>query len=216
MITGVETVDLVNIGVIRGKVSNDVLSAIKDEVVEIQNDYSKAVPHNIDLAGHIRKEYLLSKCCDVVEQEAVSLAVEHNKKYNYINTLYTNNTTKKFKFRLESLWVNFQERYEFNPLHRHGGVYSFVVWVDIPYFLNFEQKISPGNKSYTNRSGMFEFVYTDILGRITGESVLADKTYEGNILLFPADLHHMVHPFYSTEKTRISIAGNLELVADNS
>ena len=60
---------------------------------------------------------------------------------------------------------------------------------------------------------MFEFTYTDILGHIRGESIAVDKTYEGNILMFPSGLHHMVHPFYSTDKYRISVAGNIKVIS---
>jgi len=33
---------------------------------------------------------------------------------------------------LEELWVNFQKKYEYNPLHDHGGMFSFVIWMKIP------------------------------------------------------------------------------------
>lgn len=212
MITDITTIDLKNIGIIKGRVDRAVIDIVKQEIHDISRDFSKATSHNKELAGHIRKEFLLSQCCAAVEEVAVKLAIEHNNYYDYINTLHTDLSGSKFRLRLDNLWVNFQERYEFNPLHRHKGLYSFVVWIDIPYFFDLENAVSPGSKSYINRSGCFEFVYTDILGNIKGELVQIDKTYEGDIVLFPSPLHHMVHPFYSTDKKRISIAGNLNAV----
>ena len=37
-----------------------------------------------------------------------------------------------------NMWVNFQRKYEFNPLHKHSGLLSFVIWMKIPY--NFEDE----------------------------------------------------------------------------
>jgi len=213
MITDIKTIDLKNIGIIKGRLDSSIMDIIRSELLVIASDFLKAKSHNKDLAGHIRKEFLLQDCCSVVEEAAVKLAVDHNNYYDYINTMYNDLPGSKFKLELDNLWVNFQERYEFNPLHRHSGVYSFVIWVDIPYFLNLENQVSPGAKSYINRSGCFEFVYTNILGNILGELIPVDKTYEGDIVLFPSPLHHMVHPFYSTDKRRISIAGNLKAVS---
>jgi len=214
MITDIKSIDLKNIGIIKGKLDSSIIDIIRSELSDISADFSKATPNNKELAGHIRKEFLLNDCCSVVEEAAVKLAIEHNNHYDYINTIYSDLPGSKFKLKLDSLWVNFQERYEFNPLHRHAGIYSFVIWVDIPYLIDFENRVSPGAKSYVNRSGCFEFVYTNTLGNIIGELIPADKTYEGDIVLFPSPLQHMVHPFYSTDKKRISIAGNLKAVSE--
>jgi hypothetical protein len=36
-----------------------------------------------------------------------------------------------------------------------------------------------------------------------------DNTWEGKMALFPADLNHIVYPFYTSEDYRISISGNV-------
>lgn len=214
-LSGVETIALQNYGIIKGRVSNDILTLLKQEIFEIKNDFKKGIPHNKDLAGHITKEFLLPKSYDIIEPIAVDLALQYHEKYNYKDANLNILDNKSYKFQLESLWVNFQQKYEFNPIHRHAGMYSFVIWVEVPYFLNFEHSIGPGKLSSKNRAGMFEFTYTDILGQIRGEYIAVDKTYEGDIVLFPAALHHMVHPFYSSEKYRISVAGNIVAVIDD-
>lgn len=213
-ISNIETVDLKNVGLIRGKVSNDVLAVLKKEIDEIQKDFTKAVPWNSELAGNIKREFLLKESNSVIEPLVVSMAMEHQEKYSYVNPSFDVEEGKKYRLVLESLWVNLQQRYEFNPLHRHTGIYSFVIWLEIPYFLNFEQQVAPGKGANVNRAGMFEFTYTDILGQIRGESIAVDKTYEGNIIMFPSGLHHMVHPFYSTDKYRISVAGNIKVITE--
>ena len=32
---------------------------------------------------------------------------------------------------VDSFWVNFQRQTEFNPMHDHAGVYSFVIWLSL-------------------------------------------------------------------------------------
>lgn len=213
-LSSVETIDLQNLGIIKGHIDNTALSTLKEEVNLIKNDFSLGIPHNKELAGNIKKEYLLSKSNSSIEPIVVELATRYHNKYEYRDTNSNILGGTPYNLKLESLWVNFQQRYEFNPLHRHSGLYSFVIWLEIPYFLNFEHSVSPGKNSIDNRSGMFEFTYTDILGDLRGECIAVDKSYEGDILLFPSRLHHMVHPFYSTEKYRISVAGNVVAVTD--
>lgn len=214
MIDRIETIDLKNIGIIKGHVSADVMSVLRQEIEELRADFTKGVAHNTELAGHIRKEFLLSKSNKVIEPLVIELALKHNQKYSYVDPTFDVEKGKRYRFELDTLWVNFQEKHEFNPVHRHSGIYSFVIWIEIPYFLNFEQAVGPGKNANTNRAGMFEFLYTDILGNVSGESIPADKTYEGDIVMFPARLHHMVHPFYSTDKCRISVAGNLKVIVE--
>ena len=45
-------------------------------------------------------------------------------------------------YYLSSMWVNYQKQTEFNPLHDHNGVYSFVIWMKIPT-RHFEQNKNP-------------------------------------------------------------------------
>jgi hypothetical protein len=213
-ITNIETVDLKNIGIIRGKLTDDVLDVLKKEIATLQTDFSKGTPWNSELAGNIKKEYLLTESNSILEPLVVGMAQAHQAKYDYADPLVDIVPGGRYKFALETAWVNFQQRYEFNPIHSHSGVYSFVIWLEIPYFLNFEQQVSPGKSSRFNRAGMFEFTYIDVLGNLRGESIPADKTYEGNIVMFPSKLHHMVHPFYSTDKYRISVAGNIKTIVE--
>jgi hypothetical protein len=107
---------------------------------------------------------------------------------------------------LQGLWLNLQKKYEFNPLHKHGGVYSFVIWHTIPYNIDDEIKMF---KTKHSKASMFEFGYVDTLGLQQFESIPVDKSFEGLICFFPAVLHHGVYPFYTSDDRRISIAGNM-------
>jgi hypothetical protein len=105
--------------------------------------------------------------------------------------------------------VNFQEKHEFNPLHDHTGVFSFVIWLKIPYLAETEKQFGPGNNSRAPLSGQFTFAYTDALGEIKKYDISADTTMENTMLIFPAKLHHEVYPFYSSDDFRISVSGNI-------
>ena len=105
-------------------------------------------------------------------------------------------------------WVNYQKQYEFNPSHNHDGVYSFVIWLKIPY--EWEEQ----NKDNTSRAkvkGSFHFEYTNMVGEIHTAEYELGKKYEGTMLFFPSNLKHLVFPFYNSEEDRISISGNIIL-----
>jgi hypothetical protein len=42
-------------------------------------------------------------------------------------------------------------------------------------------------------------------------SLPVDETWEGKFAVFPAELHHQVYPFYSTDEVRISLSGNFRV-----
>ena len=123
------------------------------------------------------------------------------------NTLLGPNT----QLVLDTLWVNYQYQTEFNPYHDHDSVYSFAIWMKIPYSWE-EQKNSPkfsDMREINRKVGNFEFEYMDTLGSIRQYAYQLSPKDEGTMLFFPARLRHCVYPFFETEEPRISIAGNL-------
>ena len=107
------------------------------------------------------------------------------------------------------MWVNFQKKYEFNPMHLHDGVMSFVIWMKIPYKYEDEMQHETAKKVNSCMNGSFEFIYTNLLGAITGYQYSLSPEAEGGVLIFPSALHHVVHPFYTSDEERISISGNI-------
>jgi len=108
-----------------------------------------------------------------------------------------------------SFWVNFQKENEFNPLHNHSGVFSFVIWIKIPTDWKEQHALPISANSNMPKASDFEFRYTSMLGDIAYHSYFLDKTSEGCMLFFPAKLMHTVYPFYNSDKERISISGNI-------
>ena len=111
---------------------------------------------------------------------------------------------------VRELWVNFQKKGEFNPIHRHAGVMSFVLWVQIPYEYKDECELETArNISIKPCGGSFQFVTTSIEGHVGFYDYNLDPTYNGTAVIFPAGLNHQVYPFFTSDEDRISIAGNI-------
>jgi hypothetical protein len=112
---------------------------------------------------------------------------------------------------LDDIWVNFQKKGEFIPLHAHVGMFSFVIWMEIPYHYEDESKL-PFTKSRTSGStcGNFSFAISDGTNRTTIPIVIdLSPNFNGYCCFFPSDLSHQVYPFYTSDKERISISGNI-------
>ena len=112
-------------------------------------------------------------------------------------------------YYMSTWWVNYQKQNEFNPIHNHQGVYSFVIWMKIPYDSKKQNLKDIARGSNNPQIGNFQFVYADILGRSESHEYRLSPEYEGTMLFFPAELDHLVYPFYECDEDRISISGNI-------
>ena len=190
-------------------------NSMMEEIKEIEKDFTYGEEANDYLAGNIRKEFTLKKSKKILEPYIIELS---NK---YLNNNASAIRSEKgaldnaLGIKLGSLWVNFQQKHEFNPNHTHAGVLSFVIWMQIPYTLAEEQAKGPGAKSQANLPGCFELSYTDVLGNICHHTIRADKTHEKKLLIFPAKLTHCVYPFYTSDDYRISVSGNIKFEVRN-
>jgi len=112
---------------------------------------------------------------------------------------------------LHQFWVNYQNQYEVNPCHDHVGLFSFAIWMKIPYDCKEQNKLPflDGIREKDKKVGCFEFQYLDMYGNVVNTAYRLDPSYEGYMVFFPAKLRHMVYPFYETNEPRISIAGNI-------
>lgn len=177
------------------------------EFVKIVKD--KSINHNEKLAGNIREEYLLNKYKKYFENFILSQIARNDYFVNYLNNLNIFKPNPQ-KLMLESLWVNYQKKHEFNPVHNHDGVFSFIIFIQIPYTIEEEKSKAPGVKSNTNCPGHLSFLHVDqnVDGGIAIENIPVDKTWERTGLIFKSSLHHTVYPFYS-EGERITVSGNI-------
>lgn len=168
------------------------------------------------VAGDLQS-FQLPKTNVLIQNKILELIQLHERKFHCFNRIFNHmvsfENTPVFEF--ERIWINAQRQGEFIPLHQHSGVYSFVIWLQIPYIIN-EQHNNDFNKIlHKDRTGMFEFVYIDSFGKLQNIRLPVDKTWEGKIAVFPAELHHQVYPFYGVDELRISISGNVRLSPKN-
>ena len=190
-----------NLAYVKSKVSSSTLEELKEEAKFILENSNQFKKYNKELAGNLEKEYSTHKSQEILKPYLISLANEFHKHLEE-NEHYP-------QWDIKDLWINFQKKYEHNPLHDHGGVLSFVLWVQIPYFVKDELLHPNCINSNTPSNSLFEFVCTDFMGKIVQHRIGVDKSWEGTMIMFPSSLHHMVHPFYTSDEYRISISGNL-------
>lgn len=127
-----------------------------------------------------------------------------------------NQDGRQWAISLDSLWVNYQKKYEFNPPHSHSGHYSFVVFMKIPYDddeFNYYQDVNASFLDKTGINSCFNLNKIDPWIKTTQDiSLRVSKKHEGVGLLFPSQTCHSVHPFYTSDDYRITIAGNISAV----
>ena len=201
-----------NLGFLSHTFSDQDLFPIRNEIEEIKTQLDNRKSYNENLAGNLEKEFKLEKSNTYIQELLLPFINEYDRKYDYLPRY--NFISKDLGLYLQSSWVNFQKKHEFNPIHRHTGLFSFVIWLEIPYDIEDERKYSPGKDSNSCLAGCFEFSYTNMLGEITQHSIPADNTHRNMMLLFPADLNHTVYPFYTSDEYRISVSGNFKLDAN--
>lgn len=191
----------------------EILDEIKPLVDKIQNNFSNAIVYNANLAGQIDQEYELNLTPNITQYIKNSID-----EYCKLNPIYLKQKQQIFKdppiLTYEGgAWINFQKKYEYNPTHTHGGVFSYVIWYQIPFYRENEVNYGAGkykSKNQYNHNGEFEFVYYDGV-KITYEALGIDKTMEGYMAIFPSSLSHQVYPFYTSDEYRITISGNILL-----
>lgn len=203
--------DLINVGYALGTISKDAYDSLMIEINEIAADFTKAKPYNKALAGQIKKEYSLTKNFNLVEDISLSMAEKYLESFEHRNVINPRLARNDWELELDDVWINYQSKYEYNPIHYHSGILSFVIWMKIPYTIDWEKMVHPGNKARNNHAGNFEMYYTDIFGKIRNQAVVIDKRNLGTICIFPSQLNHAVTPFYSSDDYRISIAGNIKI-----
>jgi len=197
---------LPNIGLTQGAISREIYQALNKEIVDIHTNDQGIEKMNPALAGQITKEYKITKSRQLLDPFLEEMGRAYQKKWNYYPKENPNNN----KLTVESVWVNMQKKLEVNPLHNHDGTLSFVAWLHVPFKLEDERNMENCKNSRTVKlSSTFQFVYTTALGNIANFPLFVESGWEGNIVMFPAKLLHIVYPFQTSDDYRISIAGNL-------
>ena len=177
---------------------------------EIENLRGK-VGQQHRLAGNIKEEWNLEPSIPIFNTYILSLINKHPFHLNYLLKERKKfiNEEKTPLLKLNNLWVNFQKKHEFNPIHNHSGLFSFIIFVQIPYDLKKELEEGPGSLSNSNFTSCLQFNTYDIQGKYVINTVFVDKSYEGGIYFFNAETMHCVYPFFTSDNFRITVSGNV-------
>jgi hypothetical protein len=200
-------------GFLTCSVPDCVREELEETVKKVQDDAKNYKDFRNELVGHMEQEYEIPITPNI-KYLVETLSYEYDKVFN--NGIPSDEVQSQFSFEtdeqnkilyeLKLLWINFARKYDFNPLHVHQSVFSFVIWVSVPYDL--QEELSRYKANYPSTS-LFSFTYINSLGKICSKKLPIDKTWEWKMAFFPASLHHSVNPFYTSDEYRISIAGNV-------
>ena len=192
------------------------LGWIQTELDDIEIDYlwkcieNKKGSWKFNLAGNITGSYALVDKSDWFFNNTLKPAIKLYAE-NFKNMGFNVPITERHLYRLTEIWVNYQKQNEFNPLHDHSGVYSFVIWMKIPTSFDDQKKNPLANQINDNSISNFKFQYLNILGQSMNYNYEMSPEWEGTMLFFPSQLLHIVYPFYNCDDERISISGNIKI-----
>ena len=199
-----------NVGIIEKSLSKDVLKKL--------NTYIKKhtlKKHNKNLAGNIGKSFIIKDKDDWIFNNVLKINIqEYTDQYTISATVPTLSEEKK-SYTLNKFWVNFQKKYEFNPVHNHAGVFSFVVWMKIPSSYKKECELPFVKDANIKCPNTFQMLFINSLGSISQLDYNLEPEDEGTILFFSSQFNHCVYPFYLSNKERISVSGNISLTTQN-
>lgn len=184
-------------------VPNNIIDFLKEES-------NKGESTNHTLIGHIKEEYKIQNVPNYLTDFILSKCDVNPMKHHLSKVRVL---SKNVPRKLDKIWINFQKKYEFNPIHDHSGFASFIIFLKIPYNLDDEDKVFPTLSSISHTSKL-AFTLPKPSGNLSHTALPVDRSFENKMLLFPANYFHNVYPFYTSDDYRITVAGNLVLDVD--
>lgn len=169
-------------------------------------NYSGDKAFNSNLAGQIKNEIQVENAPDFVIRDILT-KLDTPKLSSYSSGISI--LTENAPYTLHNLWINKQKKHEYNPVHTHSGLFSFVFFAQIPYDLKEEEKVFP--RGTVDTVSRLSFLYTTANGRIEQLRVPVDKSFVGKMIMFDAQTPHCVYPFYTSDDYRITVSGNIRL-----
>ena len=196
-------IDLFNPKILEFTIPEPIFSTFQTSLLKIpEKTFSNA--SNQNLVGQIENEYKLS-CPSNLKFFLLQSADAYRSNYKY---------QQAGTLKLNSFWVNYQKKHEYNPIHAHQGIISFIIFIKIPFLLENEDKLSNTKDAMEHKNGRIMFTYQTCFNNISLLTIDADKRYEGKMLMFPNTACHTVYPFYTSDDYRITVSGNLDIVRD--
>ena len=198
-----QSVQFPNLGYVRSSVVDSQLQGLKSWINTISEDTTTI---NHSHVGTIAREYEIED--ESAKQELSNILGPMVQQY----CTDMHFTVEQRPMALTKAWCNLQTSGEYFAAHTHVGVFSFALWVQVPFTQADERAWREARGKSGRETASFQFHYTDALGRITPNVLEVDRSWENEIVVFPGEMMHSVTPYYSTDDTRIVVSGNVDYV----
>jgi len=198
-----------NLGMQSADVPDDIISFLKENV-NYKNVYTQ------NLAGHLKEEYRYDGWPMHFEKWLMNIIDNSNNLSAHLSSSNIQLLTKDLPLVLETIWINKQKKHEFNPFHSHKGVFSFIIFLKIPYDLEEELKLFPNTSFKESSTSKLNFYTVNKLAGMECQTLDVDKSFENKMIMFPAKLPHSVNPFYTSDDYRVTVSGNISLSVNGS
>ena len=116
----------------------------------IKEGKKKNLSHKNQLVGHLTNSFEIEDKDDWfmvnVLYQNIDAFFESNYKQHPMRSIHQFSDEANMGIVLGKMWVNYQYQTEFNPFHNHSGLYSFVIWMKIPYSCKEQRKLKMSGK----------------------------------------------------------------------
>ena len=198
-----QSIQFPNLGYVRDSVQDSQIRQLHTWVDSI-DDHTDTINHSH--VGTIAREYEIK---DVLVKKELS-DILGPMVQQYAQDMHF--SLEQRPMGLTTAWCNLQTAGEYFAAHTHAGVFSFALWLTVPFTQADERAWREARGKSGRETASFQFHYTDALGRITPNVLEVDRSWENQVIVFPGEMMHSVTPYYSTEATRIVVSGNIDYV----
>ena len=120
-----KAIEFPNIGIIENNLSEEQINYLKECIK------NKGKPYKNNLVGNIHNSFELHDKNNWFFNNVLTHSIIY-----YQNSFFNLGSMVPVKgfhnYILSSWWVNYQKKHDFNPIHSHHGIYSFVIWMKVP------------------------------------------------------------------------------------
>ena len=200
-----QSVQFPNLGYVRNTVQpsqirqlNTWVDSIDESTTTINHSHVGTIAHEYEIEDVLVKKELSDILGPMVQQYATDMHF----------------TLEQRPMGLTTAWCNLQTSGEYFAAHTHAGVFSFALWLTVPFTQADERAWREARGKSGRETASFQFHYTDALGRITPNVLEVDRSWENEVIVFPGEMMHSVTPYYSTDAVRIVVSGNIDYVPE--
>ena len=201
--TCMKSIQFPNLGYVKEHITNqqiphllEWIDAIDDQTQTINHSHVGVIECEYEIVDDLAKQELSTVLGPMVQQYCTDMHF----------------SVEQRPMALTTAWCNLQQSGEYFAAHTHAGVFSFALWLTVPFTQADERAWREARGKSGRETASFTFHYTDALGRITPNVLEVDSSWENTVVVFPGEMMHSVTPYYSTDALRIVVSGNIDYV----